>query len=139
MSPRPGRDPLARGFPKTSEPFGFTANRATYIPREATELVLAELLDCARGSKRLAALTGPPGLGKSLLLHLLADRLEDEFHPVCLPYGAFTPEDLAANALDRLGSPRTDDSVGVLKAYARHLKGEGSALLLLDMGVAKRQ
>ena len=131
MSPRPGRDPLARGFPKTAEPFGFTANPATYIPREATELALAALLDAARGPERVAAFTGPPGLGKSLLLHLLADRLEDEFHPVFLPYGAFTPEDLCAYALDRLGSPRTDDPVGVFKAYARHLKKQSSALLLL--------
>ena len=131
MSPRFRRDPLARGFPKTSEPFGFTANRATYIPREATELALAKLLDGFRGSNRVAALTGPPGLGKSLLLHLLADRVEEKFHSVFLPYGALTPEDLCAYALDRLGSPRTDDSVGVLKAYARHLKEEGSALLLL--------
>ena len=131
MSPRPGRDPLARGFPKTAEPFGFTANPATYIPREATELALAELLDAARGPKWVSAFTGPPGLGKSLLLHLLADRLEDEFHPVFLPYGALTPEDLCAYALDRLGSPRTDDPVGVFKAYARHLKEQRSALLLL--------
>jgi type II secretory pathway predicted ATPase ExeA len=131
MSPRPGRDPLARGFPKTSEPFGFTANRAAYIPREATELALAELLDHSQGSKRVVALTGPPGLGKSLLLHLLADRLEERFHPVFLPYGALTPADLCVYALDRLGSPRTDDPVGVLTAYARHLGEEGSALLLL--------
>jgi type II secretory pathway predicted ATPase ExeA len=131
MSPRFGRDPLARGFPKTSEPFGFTANRATYIPREATELALAELLDGIRGPNRVAAITGPPGLGKSLLLHLLADRLEEKFHSVFLPYGALPTEGLCAYALDRLGSPRTDDPVGVLKAYARHLKEQGSALLLL--------
>jgi hypothetical protein len=42
-----------------------------------------------------------------------------------------TPEDLCAYALDRLGSPRADDPVGVLKAYARHLKEQGSALLLM--------
>jgi len=131
MAPRPGRDPLARGFPKTAEPFGFTANPATYIPREATELVFAELLDAARGPKRIAALTGPPGLGKSLLLRLLARRLEEEFHAVFLSYAALTPEDLCAYALDRLGSPRADDPVGMLKAYARHLKEQGSALLLL--------
>jgi type II secretory pathway predicted ATPase ExeA len=131
MSPRSGRDPLARGFPKTPEPFGFTANRGAYIPREATERALSELLDCCRGPERVVALTGPPGLGKSLLLHLLADRLEERFHPVFLTYGALTPEDLCAYALDCLGSPRTDDPVGVLKAYARHLGEEGSVLLLL--------
>jgi type II secretory pathway predicted ATPase ExeA len=131
MSPRSDRDPFARAFPKTSEPFGVTANPATYIPREATEHALAELLDRARAPGCVAALTGPPGLGKSLLLHLLAERLEGECHPVFLPYGALTPDDLAAFALDRLGSPRTDDSIGVLKAYARHLKTEDSTLLLL--------
>jgi type II secretory pathway predicted ATPase ExeA len=131
MSPRLGRDPHARGFPRTPEPFGFTANPATYIPREATERALSQLLDASRGPEWITALTGPPGIGKSLLLHLLATRLEDELHPVFLSYGALTPEDLCAYALDRLGSPRTDDPVGVLKAYARHLKEQDSALLLL--------
>jgi type II secretory pathway predicted ATPase ExeA len=126
-----GRDPLAGGFPKTAEPFGFTANPATYIPREATERALSELLEAVRGPAGVTALTGPPGLGKSLLLHLLAARLEEEVHPVFLPYGALPPEDLCVYALDRLGSPRTDDPVGVLKAYARHLKEQSSALLLL--------
>jgi type II secretory pathway predicted ATPase ExeA len=131
MSRRLRRDLPARGFPKTAEPFGFTANPAAYIPREATERALSQLLEAARGPERVAALTGPPGLGKSLLLHLLAERLEEEVHPVFLPYGALTPDDLCAYALDRLGSPRTDDPVGVLKAYARHLKEQSSALLLL--------
>jgi serine/threonine-protein kinase len=127
----PEREPLGRGFPKVSDPFGLTANRAIYIPREATERALRELVDCVRGGESVTALTGPPGLGKSLLLHLLADRLEAELHPVFLPYGALNPQDLAAYALDRLGSPRTDEPMGVLKAYARHLGEEASALLLL--------
>ena len=46
----PERDPLARGFPRAPEPFGLTANRGSYVPREATERALAELTAAVRGA-----------------------------------------------------------------------------------------
>lgn len=118
--------------PVLPDPFALTANLAAYVPRAATERALAELEGAIRTGRNPAALTGPPGLGKTLLLHLVAARLGRELHPVYLPYGALPPYELAALALGMLDRPHTDDDpAAALRAFADELHAEGSALLLL--------
>lgn len=121
----------ARDFPKAPEPFGQTSNRSSYTPREVTERTLARLLESIREFRPVTIVSGPPGLGKTLLLHVLAHRLDEEVHPVFLPYGALTPEDFCVIVLNELDSAPNDDPVGMLKAYALHLQEIDSALLLL--------
>jgi type II secretory pathway predicted ATPase ExeA len=113
------------------DPFGPTANPEAYVPCEPMEAALFELVQTVRSERRAAAVSGPPGLGKTLLLHLLADRLGPRIRFVYIPYAALPPEELCTWALDLLGTQASDDPVAMLKAYGEHLRQQGSALLLL--------
>jgi type II secretory pathway predicted ATPase ExeA len=113
------------------DPFGPTANPAAYVPCEAMEAALFELVQTVRSERRAAAISGPPGLGKTLLLHLLADCLSPRIRFVYIPYAALPPDELCTWVLDLLGTQASDDPVSMLKAYGEHLRGQGSALLLL--------
>ena len=110
--------------------FGETSNPAEYVPREATEDALLQLERAVRAG-RCAALTAPPGLGKSLLLHLLDRRLAPGFRCLFLPYGALAVDDLCAWALGLLGEPAGDDPRTSLVRYARRAAAEGNVLVLL--------
>jgi len=113
------------------DPFGLTADPEGYVPRDATEQVLEALVKTLREGRRPAALVGPPGLGKTLLLHLVGQRLDDRLRSVYLPYAALPLDELCAWALSRLGFSQSDDTIGDLIQTASHLLARGSGLLLL--------
>ena len=113
------------------DPFGLTADPEGYVPRDATEQVLEALVKTLREGRRPAALVGPPGLGKTLLLHLVGQRLDDRLRSVYLPYAALPLDELSAWALSRLGFSQSDDTIGDLIQTASHLLARGSGLLLL--------
>ncbi len=112
------------------DPFGETSNPAEYVPREASELALLALEHAARAG-RTAALTAPPGLGKSLLLRLLAKRLVPGFRCLFLPYAAVTLEELCAWGLGLLGESAGDDSRGDFLRFVRREAERGDVLVLL--------
>ncbi len=118
----------------TRQAFGETANPGDYVPRAATEDALLELERLVRAG-RTTALTAPPGLGKSLLLRLLARRLAPEFCALFLPYGAVTLEELCAWTLGLLDGPGPDpgpdDPLRALLLEARRRAEQGELLLLL--------
>jgi type II secretory pathway predicted ATPase ExeA len=126
----PELDSLSAGL-QYPDPFGPTANLAAYVPCEAMEQALSELVQTVRSERRAAAISGPPGLGKTLLLHLLADRLSPQLDFVYIPYAALPPEGLCTWTLDLLRTRPSDDPIAMLKAYGEHLRLQGSALLLL--------
>ena len=66
------------------DPFGETSNPDEYVPREASEEGLLALGRAVR-SGRTAALSAPPGFGKTLFLRLLAKRLAPGFRCLFLP------------------------------------------------------
>ena len=113
------------------DPFGLTADIEGYVPREATEQALASLVATLRDGRRPAALIGPPGLGKTLLLHLVARRLDDRLRAIYLPYAALPLDELCAWALSLLGFSQSDDTIGDLIQTASQLFSRGSGLLLL--------
>ena len=123
------RSPVARR-PHVRNPFGETANAAEYVPREATEAALRDLKRLL-SQPRPAVLISPPGLGKTLLMHVLAQKLEGELRCLYLPYGAMPLEGLCAWALGLLEEPADEEPVEALLAYARAAGREGSALALL--------
>jgi general secretion pathway protein A len=113
------------------DPFGLTADPDGYVPRAATEEALAALVTILREGRRPAALLGPPGLGKTLLLHLVGKRLGDRLRSVYLPYAALPLDELCAWALSLLGVSESNDTIGDLLQTADQLLSRGSGLLLL--------
>jgi len=115
----------------SGDPFAMTPDPHFYVPRAATEAARRDLLRSACNPAKTSALLGPPGLGKTLLLHLLAREVPEHLFSVYLPYAALPPEDLCAWALGLLGRPAAADPVGSLRTYSQSLHEQGSALLML--------
>lgn len=113
------------------DPFRATADPAGYLPREATERALERLEDGLRRGRRIQVLSGPPGLGKTLLLHVLARRVEHAFRCLYLPYASLDFADLCAWVLGLLGEPSGPFPDREVLASARHSAAAGRPLLLL--------
>jgi len=115
----------------THDPFAITPDPNVYVPRAATESARTDLLRSACNPAKTTALIGPPGLGKTLLLHLFVEEAPEDLQTVYLPYAALPPEELCSWALGLLGLPGTGDPIGALQAHSRVLSERGSSLLLL--------
>lgn len=118
------------------DPFSLTADPEAYVPREATERALLALVQAVDEERRPAALTGPGGLGKTLLLHLVGERAGPGWRPVHLPYAALAPEELCAWVLATLGEDDGGAPLAALHAVIErwHEQGEGMLLLVDDAG-----
>jgi type II secretory pathway predicted ATPase ExeA len=106
------------------------ADPASYVARDATEWVLRELESALADARRPAALVASPGMGKTILLHVLAERLSTKLRVVFLPYGSLSIVDLCAWALGRIGEPWEGDPVRHLLEFALQLAESGRGLLL---------
>lgn len=105
------------------------------MPRPATERALSELARAALDGGAPVALTGPLGLGKTLLLRVLAGRLAPRAQSIYLPYPALPPEGLCTWALRELGLPESANPEAALLSHARALAEAGRVLVvLLDEG-----
>lgn len=113
------------------DPFADCPDPACYVPRPASEGALAELLDCVSRPDRPALLLAPPGLGKSLLLHLLATRLPAGLRAIYVANPALGPADLCTWTLGRLGAAGWPDPIPVLAAFTEHCADRGGALVWL--------
>lgn len=115
------------------DPFGPTADAASYVARPATERVLDALTAWAMGNQSVALFTGPPGIGKTLVLRVLERRLEAVCRAVALPYAALSVAELCSWALGLLGEPAltTGDAESALAASAARLAASGRPLLLV--------
>jgi type II secretory pathway predicted ATPase ExeA len=113
------------------DPFALTADAAAYQPREATESALTRLEDGFRRGRRVQVLSGPPGFGKTLLAHVLAQRLGNAFRSVYLPYASLGFADLCAWILGLLGEPLGAFPDRELLGSARRSAQTGRPLLLL--------
>ncbi len=113
------------------DPFGLTANLAAYEPADAIERALASLEAALASGAAVTALTGPPGLGKTLLLHRLAERSAAQHCSLHVPYGSLSAFDLCGLVLGLLGRPPTEDPIGALQRFAAEQRQRGSDLLLL--------
>ena len=119
--------------------FALTTNAADYLPRPDTESVLVELEEWVKnGATSSIWLTGPPGMGKSLLLKVLADRLSG--CPLCVyvPYPMLAPKDFAAWVLEALGRLEGDVPRDQIAALAARRAEQGGLLLLVDDAMSMR-
>lgn len=106
------------------------ADPGSYVARDLSEWVLRELESAIADARRPAALVASPGMGKTILLHVLAERLSAKLRVVFLPYGSLSIVDLCAWALGRMGEPWEGDPVRHLLELALQLAESGSGLLL---------
>lgn len=114
------------------DPFGPTANSQLYVPRVATERVLDQLASLVGPERRgLVLLTGPPGLGKTQLLRMLAERLPRGTEPLYLPIASLSIGELCAYALSLVGISETEHAEARLVEHAREAAGRGRRMILL--------
>jgi len=115
------------------DPFGATADPETYMPRAATERALAELERALLASDFPVVLTGPAGIGKTLLLRVAGRRLEGRVHCVYIAYAALSAAELCTWILGLLGesAPANSDAQAALLAAAHRFAQGGTPLALL--------
>lgn len=125
--PAPGADgklSLAEDF----DPFSVTASPDAYVARPATENTLAALEQELAGDAPLMAMVGPPGIGKTQILRVLAGRLAGRFETLHVAYGSLEPEELERWIMSLLGAAA---GTGALLEHARGAASAGTPFLLM--------
>ncbi len=112
-------------------PFNPAADAAAYVARTSTESALDDLELALYGDSIAVALLGPAGIGKTLLLHVLAQRLVGDFLPIYLPYPLVGPDELCRWVLSALEHPAGADPEATLLVLARKQASQERPLLLL--------
>jgi hypothetical protein len=109
--------------------FGPTANPDAYVPWSGSERALAALSRWVRGAKpSFCVLAAPPGMGKTLLLRVLAVQTAGSLRSLHLPYPDVPRAGLYAFLLQGLGKESPDLSAD---AVAAALRAEPQPILLL--------
>ncbi len=114
--------------------FAETADPGAYVPRAASDLALADLENRIVAERGSAWLSAPPGMGKTMVMHVLAARLAAAgLRCQYLPYGALAPEELCTWALGLLGERpvQGEASMSTLVRFAAELRERGGALVLM--------
>ena len=117
--------------PYAVDPFGPSANPAAYIPNAAMERARAELEE-RLGRNRSAALVGPPGHGKTLLLHLIGASQKERSRVAYVPFASLGVEELFRVVLENLGSPLDMPPTEALPTLVAELGPRGGVTLLID-------
>ena len=114
------------------DPFALTSDPDSYVARPACEAALAELERLVR-ARPIVALSGPPGIGKTLLLRVLERRLAGSVRSVYVPYGALEFTELCQLVLGLLELPSAGapDPEAELAAQVLRAAARGEPLLLL--------
>lgn len=113
------------------DPFEVTSDPTAYVPRSATQELLASIESALRKGARSIVVTGPPGVGKTLLLRVLERRLRRGYRPIAISYTALLPDELCRWILTLLGEPVTEYPTASLLELARRLGGSQLDLVLL--------
>jgi type II secretory pathway predicted ATPase ExeA len=117
-----------------------SADEAFYFPGEAHEGALSKLLYAVRQGRAAAALAGPSGVGKTLLVNRLASALEaDGVRLAHVVFPEMSSRDLLAYLAERLGAPAVsalptgtiEESVRRLEALAKANAGSGERQLIV--------
>jgi len=112
------------------DPFGVTCDPRLYVPRLGTEAALTALREGLALGRGVSVLSGPPGLGKTMVLQVLAQQLAGT-RCVLVPYAALGIEELAHYALDLLGE-RAEPARATIALAASARRGALLTLLVDD-------
>jgi len=114
----------------SQNPFVQNGDPRRYLPRPACETALAELERALRAGALATLLAGPAGIGKSLLLRVLAHRLRRDFRVVLVPGLRLAAHQICDWALELLRTARSEDPERDLAMQAADWKRRGSALVI---------
>jgi type II secretory pathway predicted ATPase ExeA len=115
-----------------SNAFGETADPGAYVPRPSFEAALAALTALPRQEPpACAALIGEAGLGKTLALRLVAERLRSSFESLYVPFPRLEPEEFWAWVADALQMRRSEDDRATVLKRCRGLAARGTGFVLL--------
>ena len=78
-----------------ADPFPASARVSSYVALPSHEQVLAYLLAKLIEQPGIVELSGPPGVGKSILMRVLAERLAARFIAIHVPIPTLRPQELA--------------------------------------------
>ena len=116
-----------------TDPFALTTSPVAYLPRPDTERALSELEEWVlSGATSCIWITSPPGMGRTLLLRVLADRLFGRRLCVYVPNPGLHPKELAAWVLDTLGELPGDAPQDRIVELAEQYAEQGGLVLLID-------
>lgn len=114
------------------DPFAPQADPALYVPRPETERALRELEAGVHTISRAVTLSGPIGIGKTLLLRVLERRLRASLPCFFFAYPALSAEDLCRTMLVELDVEPTDAPEVVLLEWLRRHAPSGRVVLIID-------
>lgn len=121
------------GRAHSSSPVSTRSRTWTYTERSDSEAALERLVALLRSGTTRIAIEGAPGAGKTVLLHVLPDRLGPSFASAYLPHPGLDPAGVRA-WLENFAGPLPADAGSTFEdlasAYAR--RGPGLVLLIDD-------
>jgi type II secretory pathway predicted ATPase ExeA len=107
----------------TCRPFEPIADRSTFFSCEANEGALLKLRYALENRRSAAALVGPAGVGKTMLVQLLQSELSDAFRPrVHLVFPQMSSRDLLVYLAEQLGAPPADPPRHTIEESVRRLE-----------------
>lgn len=113
---------------KAQDPFAPTTDPSLYVPRPASEKALDALIEGSVKGTQHSLLLGPTGMGKSLLLRVLARRAEGDLHCIHVPVPTLDPEGVTLWISTRLPGGRRPAGTEALLEVAN----ERPLLLLVE-------
>src|SRR5262249_12000569 len=104
---------------------------SAYVACEASERARA-ILERSLDAGRVAAVMGPPGHGKTLLLRLIGGREEDRARGAYVPFCTLEFDEPCAGGPNAIGLPRPGPTRDALVAVTRELAPRGGVVILVD-------
>src|SRR5262252_6181277 len=123
---------MSNARPGTTEAFALTSDPAAYVPSAGRERAL-EQMSAALDAGAIPCLEGPTGIGKTLLLQLLARRVSGRFESLYMPYPMLSTAELCQFALGLLErSYSGDPEASLLQLVSERAARRRPLLLLID-------
>ncbi len=118
-------------LPSPANPFEAYADPRGYVPREACEDVLRRLERHVANGVPAIVLRGPAGIGKSMLLAILHQRLAERWQVARVAVSPSPSMEISHRVLDLLDADVGEDPSNTLVATARRHAASGRRVLVI--------
>ncbi len=107
----------------SAKPFEPCADRSAFYPSEAHEGAFLKLRYAIENRRGAVLLSGPAGVGKTLLVQLLRSELSDEYRPfIHLVFPQMSGRDLLVYIAEQLGTPPAESPRHTIEESVRRLE-----------------